>query len=53
MMSKIALLFGFLLFSLILTNSYALPFDELSSLDDSPNKIIFNSNIIDIDSNNH
>ena len=51
MMSKIALLFGFLLFSLILTNSYALPFDELSSLDDSQNQIIFNSNIIDIDSN--
>lgn len=51
MMSKIALLFGFLLFSLILTNSYALPFDELSSFDDSQNKIIFNSNIIDIDSN--
>ena len=50
-MLKLALLFAFLLFSLILGNSYALPFDELSSFDDSQNQIIFNSNIIDIDSN--
>ena len=35
MMSKIALLFAFLLFSLILGNSYALSFDELNSFDDS------------------
>ena len=51
MMSKIALLFAFLLFSLILGNSYALSFDELNSFDDSKNQIIFNSNIVDIDSN--
>jgi len=51
MMRKVALLFVFLLFSSILTNSYALPFDELNSLGDSQNKIIFNSNIIDVDSN--
>ena len=51
MMSKIALLFAFLLFSLILGNSYALSFDELSSFDDSQNQIIFDSNIMDIDSN--
>ena len=50
-MPKVALLFAFLLFSSILTNSYALPFDELSSFDDSQNQIIFNSNIMDIDSN--
>ena len=50
-MPKISLLFVFLLFSSILTNSYALPFDELSSFDDSQNQIIFDSNIVDIDSN--
>ena len=51
MISKIVLLFVFLLFSFLLTNSHALPFDELSSLDNSQNQIIFDSNIIDIDSN--
>ena len=51
MLYKVALLFVFLLFSSILVNSYALPFDELNSLDDSQNKIIFDSNIIDVDSN--
>ena len=51
MMLKLALLFAFLLFPLILGNSYALPFDELNSFDDSQNQIIFNSNIVDIDSN--
>ena len=51
MLYKVALLSVFLLFSSILANSYALPFDELSSFDDSQNQIIFNSNIIDIDSN--
>ena len=51
MMSKIAPLFAFLLFSLMLGNSYALPFGELNSFDDSQNQIIFDSNIIDIDSN--
>ena len=51
MLYKVALLSVFLLSSSILANSYALPFDELNSLDDSQNKIIFNSNIIDIDSN--
>ena len=50
-MSKVSLLFAFLLLSSILSNSYALPFDELSSFDNSQNQIIFNSNIIDIDSN--
>ena len=50
MMPKVALLFAFLLFSSLLTNSYALPFDELSSFDDSQNQIIFDSNIVDIDS---
>ncbi|MEZ7989829.1 MAG: S8 family serine peptidase [Nitrosopumilus sp.] len=50
-MPKVALLFAFLLFSFLLTNSYALPFDELSSFDDSQNQIIFDSNIVDIDSN--
>jgi hypothetical protein len=50
-MRKVALLFAFLLSSSILTNSYALPFDELNSFDDSQNKIIFDSNIIDVDSN--
>jgi len=49
-MPKVVLLFVFLLFPLILTNSYALPFEELSSFDDSQNQIIFNSNIMDIDS---
>ena len=51
MLYKLALLFVFLLFSSILANSYALSFDELNSLDDSQNKIIFDSNIIDVDSN--
>ena len=51
MISKIAPLFAFLLFSSILTNSYALPFDELSSSDGSQNQIIFDSNIVDVDSN--
>ena len=51
MMLKLALLFAFLLFSSILANSYALPFDELNSFDDSQNQIIFNSNIMDVDSN--
>ena len=51
MLYKVALLSVFVLFSSILANSYALPFDELNSLDDSQNQIIFNSNIIDIDSN--
>ncbi len=51
MLYKVALLSVFLLFSSILANSYALPFDELSSFDDSQNQIIFNSNIIDVDSN--
>ncbi len=51
MLRKVALLFVFLLSSSILTNSYALPFDELNSFDDSQNKIIFDSNIIDVDSN--
>ena len=50
-MRKVALLSVFVLFSSILANSYALPFDELNSLDDSQNKIIFDSNIIDVDSN--
>jgi hypothetical protein len=51
MMPKVALLFAFLVFPLILTNSYALPFDELNSFDDFQNQIIFNSNIVDFDSN--
>jgi len=51
MMPKVALLFAFLLFPLILTNSYALPFDELNSFDGSQNQIIFDSNIVDVDSN--
>ena len=51
MMLKLALLFAFLLFPLILGNSYALSLDELSSFDNSQNKIIFDSNIVDIDSN--
>ena len=51
MMSKVILLFAFLLFSSISINSYALSFDESSSFDDSQNHIIFNSNIIDLDSN--
>ena len=51
MMPKVALLFAFLVFPLILTASYALPFDELNSFDDFQNQIIFNSNIVDIDSN--
>ena len=51
MMSKVTVLFAFLLFSSILGNSYALPFDELSSFDDSQNQIIFDSNIVDVDSN--
>jgi hypothetical protein len=50
-MSKVILLFAFLLFSSISINSYALSFDESSSFDDSQNHIIFNSNIIDLDSN--
>jgi len=41
MMPKVALLFAFLLFSLILTNSYALPFDELNSFDNSQNSNYF------------
>ena len=51
MRPKVALLFAFLLFSSLLTNSYALPFDELSLFDDSQNQIIFDSNIVDTDSN--
>ena len=51
MMSKVTVLFAFLLFSSILGNSYALPFDELSPSDDSQNQIIFDSNIVDVDSN--
>ena len=51
MLYKVALLSVFVLFSSILANSYALPFDELNSFDDSQNQIIFNSNIIDIASN--
>ena len=37
MMPKVALLFAFLVFPLILANSYALPFDELNSFDDFQN----------------
>ncbi len=51
MMHKVVLLFAFLVFPLILTNSYALPFDELNSFDDFQNQIIFDSNIVDFDSN--
>ena len=51
MMLKLALLFAFLLFPLILGNSYASSLDELNSFDNSQNKIIFDSNIMDIDSN--
>ncbi|MDC0883506.1 S8 family serine peptidase [Nitrosopumilus sp.] len=50
-MLKLALLFAFLSFPLILTNSYGSSLDELSSFDNSQNKIILDSNIVDIDSN--
>ena len=40
MLYKVALLSVLLLFSSILANSYALPFDELSSFDNSQNQII-------------
>ena len=50
-MPKVSLLFAFLLFSSILTNSHALPFDESGPFDNSKNQIIFDSNIVDVDSN--
>ena len=49
-MPKVAIFFVFLLFSPFLTNSYAFPVDHFTSLDDTGDLIIHNSDIIDIDS---
>ena len=51
MMPLVAIFFSILLVSPIITNSYAFPIDELNSLESPKNPIIFNSDIIDIDSN--
>jgi hypothetical protein len=50
-MPKASILFVFLLISPLLTNSYAFPVDHHTSLGDSENHIIHNSDIIDVDSN--
>ena len=49
-MPKAAILFSILLFSPIITNSYAFPVDESILLDSSQDSIIFDSDLIDIDS---
>ena len=50
-MSKVAIFFLILLVSPIITNSYALPVDELIAFDNSKNNIIFGSDILDVDNN--
>jgi len=50
-MPKVAIFFLILLVSPIFTNSYAFSTDESILLNNSENPLIFNSNIIDIDSN--
>ena len=50
-MPKVAIIFLILLLSPIFTSSYALPVDESFSLDNPQNSIIFDSDIIDVDSN--
>ena len=49
-MPKAAILFSILLFSPIITNSYAFPVDESILLDSTQDSIIFDSDLIDIDS---
>ena len=49
-MPKAAILFSILLFSPILTNSYAFPVDESILLDSTQDSIIFDSDLIDINS---
>jgi len=49
-MPKVAIFFVFLLISPLLTNSYAFPIDQFTSLDDAGYSIIHNSDIIDVDS---
>ena len=49
-MPKVAAFFVFLLISPLLTNSYAFPIDQFTSLDDTVDSIIHNSDIIDVDS---
>ena len=49
-MPKVAIFFAFLLISPLLTNSHAFPIDQFTSLDDTVDSIIHNSDIIDVDS---
>ncbi|MDC0885668.1 S8 family serine peptidase [Nitrosopumilus sp.] len=49
-MPKAAILFSILLFSPIITNSYAFPVDESILLDSTQDSIIFDSDLIDINS---
>ena len=50
-MPKVAILFMILLISPVFINSYAFPVDESLLIDNSQNQIIFDSDIIDVDSN--
>ena len=47
-MPKVAIFFAFLLISPLLTNSYAFPVNQFTSLDNTADSIIHNSDIIDI-----
>ena len=49
-MPKVVIFFLLLLFSPLLTNSHAVPMDELSLFDTPQNQIITDSKIIDINS---
>jgi len=50
-MPKVAILFLILLLSPIITNSYAFPVDESILLDTSQDSIVFDSDLINVDSN--
>ena len=50
-MPKVAIFFLILLLSPVFTSSYAFPVDESILLDRSQSPIIFDSDIIDVDSN--
>ena len=50
-MPKVAMFFLILLFSPVITNSYAFIPVDLQNYDDSKNQLVFDSGIVDIDSN--
>ena len=50
-MPKVAIFFLILLISPVFINSYAFPVDESLLIDNPENPIIFDSDIIDVDSN--